>query len=255
MLFILCKLIDIEDSGFLNIRQLTLGLGIVKSTRVPEKLALLYILHLPALLSQQEIELIERPPKPHSDGAEEAAEAENYFGYKIGKYSYIFDIFSNIYFDSNDDIWESSLPASESLTFDALGDASNADSSQHSGDSGSDPLNIRGGCRADASSLANLRVILDQPESYSKLNLPTMSLAHFSALWTSLLEIINQNDVNVRHACKYRVPFYLFFFPHLVYIFQTTFSFNLATVDPNRNTTISRRTTCLHHLVCPLAPK
>lgn len=96
------------------------------------------------------------------------------------------------------------MAASESLTFDAMLDtASNTNSSQHSsGDSSSEPLDIRG-CRADASSLASLRVILDQPESFSKLNLPTMSLAHFSALWTSLLEIIDKNDVNVRQACKY----------------------------------------------------
>lgn len=58
------------------------------------------------------------------------------------------------------------------------------------------------GCRADANSMAQLRVILDQPESFSNLNLPTMSLPHFSALWTSLLEIIDQNDVDIRHACK-----------------------------------------------------
>lgn len=51
-------------------------------------------------------------------------------------------------------------------------------------------------------SLASLRVIFEQPESFSKLNLPPMTIGHFSALWTSLLELMDHNDCDVRHACE-----------------------------------------------------
>lgn len=52
-------------------------------------------------------------------------------------------------------------------------------------------------------SLASLRVIFEQPESFSKLSVPPMTLGHFSALWTSLLELMDHNDCDVRHACEF----------------------------------------------------
>lgn len=50
-------------------------------------------------------------------------------------------------------------------------------------------------------SLTQMRVIFKQPDSFSHLHLPPMTLGHFSALWTSLLQLMNHNDVDVRHAC------------------------------------------------------
>lgn len=95
------QLLDVDRSSTLNFRQLLIGIGLINSKRVTEKLALLYILHLPELLSRQEVEMLERPlPKPsanattggttttHSRSAagsidlEEAAEAESFFGYE-----------------------------------------------------------------------------------------------------------------------------------------------------------------------------
>lgn len=69
----------------------------INSKRITEKLALLYILHLPELLSKQEVEVLERPPPKVNTSAlsmtpthsnsntsveqlEEAAEAESFFG-------------------------------------------------------------------------------------------------------------------------------------------------------------------------------
>lgn len=50
------------------------------STKYTEKLKLLYILHLPALLSKAEIEQLRKPKVKTKDDAEEAIEAEDFFG-------------------------------------------------------------------------------------------------------------------------------------------------------------------------------
>jgi len=54
-------------------------LGLVCSNKNMEKLKLLFVLHLPPLLSKAEIERSRRPRPRTKDDAEEAFEAEDFF--------------------------------------------------------------------------------------------------------------------------------------------------------------------------------
>lgn len=64
----------------LDFSQILNALGLVCSSKYTEKLKLLYILHLPPLLSKVEIEQVRNPKKKTKDDAEEAIEAEDFFG-------------------------------------------------------------------------------------------------------------------------------------------------------------------------------
>lgn len=75
---------DKKTLGYLDFKQLVLALGIVSSNRLTEKLKLLYILHLPPLLSKADIEMSILKPKAEAKedgGAEIATEAEDFFRY------------------------------------------------------------------------------------------------------------------------------------------------------------------------------
>lgn len=64
----------------LDFSQILNALGLVCSSKYTEKLKLLYILHLPPLLSKVEIEQVRNPKTKTKDDAEEAIEAEDFFG-------------------------------------------------------------------------------------------------------------------------------------------------------------------------------
>lgn len=64
----------------LDFSQILNALGLVCSSKYTEKLKLLYILHLPPLLSKIEIEQVRNPKTKAKDDAEEAIEAEDFFG-------------------------------------------------------------------------------------------------------------------------------------------------------------------------------
>lgn len=75
---------DKQALGYLDFKQLVFSLGIVSSSRITEKLKLLYILHLPPLLPRSEIEKnkqkLSGPDKPEKGGDEEVGtEAEDFF--------------------------------------------------------------------------------------------------------------------------------------------------------------------------------
>ncbi|XP_058461120.1 TBC1 domain family member 9 [Malaya genurostris] len=74
----LFRLMDKQVCGFLEFKQLIFALGIICSKRATEKLKLLYILHLPPLLSTHEIEHSSRTESRDSD-TEVATEAESFF--------------------------------------------------------------------------------------------------------------------------------------------------------------------------------
>lgn len=58
----------------------------------------------------------------------------------------------------------------------------------------------------DTRSLNSLRIFLDHPDSnFSQKCIPDMPLTNFCALWTSLLEIIDQKNDDIQNACKYFV--------------------------------------------------
>ncbi|KAH8295819.1 hypothetical protein KR018_010248, partial [Drosophila ironensis] len=75
----LFRLTDKRGTGFLDFGQLINALGLVCSAKSLEKLKLLFVLHLPPLLSKAEIERARRPRPRTKDDAEEAFEAEDFF--------------------------------------------------------------------------------------------------------------------------------------------------------------------------------
>lgn len=74
----LFRLMDKQVCGYLEFKQLIFALGIICSKRATEKLKLLYILHLPPLLSTKEIESSSQTELKDSD-TEVATEAESFF--------------------------------------------------------------------------------------------------------------------------------------------------------------------------------
>ncbi|KAH8365778.1 hypothetical protein KR093_004369, partial [Drosophila rubida] len=75
----LFRLTDKKGTGQLDFGQLVNALGLVCSERGTEKLKLLFVLHLPPLLSKAEVERTRRPRPRTKDDAEEAIEAEDFF--------------------------------------------------------------------------------------------------------------------------------------------------------------------------------
>ncbi|XP_054734320.1 TBC1 domain family member 9 [Anastrepha obliqua] len=76
----LFRLTDKKSTGAIQFSQIINALGLVCSCKYTEKLKLLYILHLPPLLSKAEIEQVRRPKAKAKEDAEEAIEAEDFFG-------------------------------------------------------------------------------------------------------------------------------------------------------------------------------
>ncbi|EAT33625.1 AAEL014093-PA, partial [Aedes aegypti] len=74
----LFRLMDKQVCGYLEFKQLIFALGIICSKLATEKLKLLYILHLPPLLSKKEIESSSQTELRDSD-TEVATEAESFF--------------------------------------------------------------------------------------------------------------------------------------------------------------------------------
>lgn len=72
---------DKQSLGYLDFKQSVLALGIVCSSRVTEKLKLLYILHLPPLLHRSEIDVKTSACAAPEEAEEVATEAEDFFGY------------------------------------------------------------------------------------------------------------------------------------------------------------------------------
>ncbi|KAL1376620.1 hypothetical protein pipiens_016794 [Culex pipiens pipiens] len=75
----LFRLMDKQVCGYLEFKQLIFALGIICSKRATEKLKLLYILHLPPLLSAQEIESSSSMTESKDSDTEVATEAESFF--------------------------------------------------------------------------------------------------------------------------------------------------------------------------------
>ncbi|XP_037933596.1 TBC1 domain family member 9 [Teleopsis dalmanni] len=75
----LFRLTDKKSTGLLSFSQILNSIGLVCSSKYTEKLKLLYILHLPPLLSKVEIEHTRQPITKTKDDADEAFEAEDFF--------------------------------------------------------------------------------------------------------------------------------------------------------------------------------
>lgn len=83
----LFRLMDKREVGYLNFEQVMLALRLICCGKSTEKLQLLYILHLPPLLTSVEIERnLRRTEKVVGDNStEEAAEAELFFSDDVGQ--------------------------------------------------------------------------------------------------------------------------------------------------------------------------
>ncbi|XP_025206941.1 TBC1 domain family member 9 [Melanaphis sacchari] len=77
----LFKLMDMNDDGFLNFRELTEALGLTSTVDVTIRLKILYLLHLSPLLSNDLLSSTE--PNISESGAEYASDAAEYFNANI----------------------------------------------------------------------------------------------------------------------------------------------------------------------------
>lgn len=236
---------DKKSLGYLDFKQLVLALGIVSSNRVTEKLKLLYILHLPPLLSKTDIES-SKTNKARGGDAEVATEAEDFFcedvSYSIEALpSPTDDTFAeeanininprssmnltpNLSIDSNarSSIFYVDLPidrmSQEGESIDTisdisdLGKAANFDIMDGSSQFSDGNTNLVAGTlisndsSIDTRSLSSLRVFLDHPDSnFTQNSIPDMTQKNFIALWTSLLEIVGHCDIDMQHACEFYV--------------------------------------------------
>lgn len=234
---------DKQVLGYLDFKQLVLALGIVSSNRVTEKLKLLYILHLPPLLSKTDIES-SKSNKSKGD-AEVATEAEDFFCEDISfsiealpsptddSFAHESNILNiqvrssmnltpNLSFDSNarSSIFYVDLPidrmsqeGGESIDtisdISDLGRAANFDNMEGYSQFSDANINQMAGTvisdsSIDTRSLSSLRVFLDHPDSnFTQKSIPDMTQKNFMALWTSMLEIVGHCDIDMQHACKY----------------------------------------------------
>lgn len=236
----LFRLMDKKSLGYLDFKQLILALGIVCSNRVTEKLKLLYILHLPPLLSKTDIES-SKANKAKGD-AEVATEAEDFFGEDVSfsiealpspsdetfaDKSNInimarssMNMTPNLSVDSNarSSIFYVDLPVDrmsqegcESIDtisdISDLGKAANFDILDGSSQFSDGNTNVVVGTMAsndssiDTRSLNSLRVFLDHPDSnFTQNSIPDMAQRNFLALWTSMLEIVGNCDIDMQRA-------------------------------------------------------
>lgn len=236
------QLMDKKSLGYLDFKQLVLALGIVSSNRVTEKLKLLYILHLPPLLSKTDIES-SKANKAKGD-AEVATEAEDFFcedvsfsiealpspndetfvektNINITPRSSI-NMTPNLSVDSNarSSIFYVDLPidrmsqeGGESIdTISDISDLGKAinfeilDGSLQFNDANTNLVAgtmVSNDSSIDTRSLSSLRVFLDHPDSnFTQNSIPDMTQKNFIALWTSMLEIVGNCDIDMQRACK-----------------------------------------------------
>lgn len=228
---------DKKSLGYLDFKQLVLALGIVSSNRVTEKLKLLYILHLPPLLSKTDIES-SKANKAKGD-AEVATEAEDFFcddvsfsiealpsptdetfadkaNINITSRSSM-NLTPNLSVDSNarSSIFYVDLPidrmSQEGESIDTISDISDLGKAANFDilDGSSQFSNLTAGTMIsndssiDTRSLSSLRVFLDHPDSnFTQNSIPDMTQKNFMALWTSMLEIVGSCDIDMQRACK-----------------------------------------------------
>lgn len=242
---IISQLMDKKSLGYLDFKQLVLALGIVSSNRVTEKLKLLYILHLPPLLSKTDIES-SKANKAKGD-AEVATEAEDFFcedvsfsiealpspnddtfvdkpNINIASRSSM-NMTPNLSVDSNarSSIFYVDLPidrmsqeGGESIDtisdISDLGKAINFDILDGSSQFSDGNINLVAGTMMsndssiDTRSLSSLRVFLDHPDSnFTQNSIPDMTQKNFIALWTSMLEIVGHCDIDMQRACEFKL--------------------------------------------------
>ncbi len=250
------QLMDKKSLGYLDFKQLVLALGIVCSNRVTEKLKLLYILHLPPLLSKTDIESSKANKAKEKGDAEVATEAEDFFCDDVSfsiealpspnDETFVdksninivarssMNMTPNLSVDSNarSSIFYVDLPmdrmSQEGESIDTISDISDLGKAVNfdildASSQFSDGMNtnlvagtmISNDSSIDTRSLSSLRVFLDHPDSnFTQNSIPDMTQRNFMALWTSMMEIVGNCDIDMQRACKY------FMASHTIHLFE-----------------------------------
>ncbi|XP_034948646.1 TBC1 domain family member 9 [Chelonus insularis] len=162
----LFRLMDRNHDGFLNFREIVQAIGVTATADVTQRLKLLYTLHLPPLLTPVDID-----SPTHSDGAEVAAEATDFF-----------------------DTMEQSAASLE------LAISLNDDTDRLSR---SISMNSQQGESWENQSMGSLRSLIDCKESPLEFKtVPKMSQRHFIALWKTLYDMFpaQPEDQDVYHS-------------------------------------------------------
>ncbi|XP_015111408.1 TBC1 domain family member 9 [Diachasma alloeum] len=150
----LFRLMDRNRDGYLNFREVVQAIGITSTADAAQRLKLLYTLHLPPLLSPADID-----SPTHSDGAEVAAEATDFFDTMEQSFG--------------------SLDLSVSAAEEPDGNLSRSAS-----------VNSQKEESWEVQSMGSLRSMLDSKDSPLEMkNVPKMSQRHFIALWKTLYDM------------------------------------------------------------------
>lgn len=226
------RLMDKREVEYLSFEQVMLALRLICCGTSTEKLQLLYILHLPPLLTRVEIERNLRRNEKTDNSTEEAAEAELFFGddeldpaqetlkslpspYELLEIAQP-DLFSrqSVFYvdlpesvDGVSDISDLGLRqamagAGGSSNFDDFSQLSvNSETTEPS--SSLPKRDVAGGKSSlcsETRSMSSIRFLVDQPTTdgdrrsllISAKHLPNMSKAHFFALWITMIELYDK---------------------------------------------------------------
>lgn len=218
----LFRLMDKREVGYLNFEQVMLALRLICSGTSIEKLQLLYILHLPPLLTRVEVERnLRRSEKaPVDNSTEEAAEAELFFSDDLDPVQESLKTLPSPYelleiaqpdLFSRQSVFYVDLP--ESL--DGVSDISDLGLRQTAGNSNMDDFSqlsvnsettettslprtrdANKSMCSDTRSMSSIRFLLDPSSStdgrkvlIAAKHLPNMTKANFFALWITIIEL------------------------------------------------------------------
>ncbi|XP_063983611.1 TBC1 domain family member 9B isoform X2 [Diachasmimorpha longicaudata] len=150
----LFRLMDRNRDGYLNFRELVQAIGITATADAAQRLKLLYTLHLPPLLSPVDID-----SPTHSDGAEVAAEATDFFDTMEQSFGEL----------------EMAVSAAEEAEVKLSRSASVNSQKEESW---------------EIQSMGSLRSMMDSKDSPLEMkNVPKMNQRHFIALWKTLYDM------------------------------------------------------------------
>lgn len=227
----LFRLMDKREMGYLSFEQVMVALRLICCGTSVEKLQLLYILHLPPLLTRVEIEreMNLRRSEKFDNATEEAAEAELFFGDDLAPAQDSLKTLPSLYelleiaqpdLFSRQSVFYVDLPDSLDGASDISdlglrqvgGSSSNFDDfsqvSVNSGATGTSAVPPKKADLANKSmcsetrSLSSIRFLVDQSMEGEGGNmvivpsnkLPNISKQHFSALWLTIVELIVDRD-------------------------------------------------------------